>query len=248
MVGSFEASKMHKIERYKEMDQVIELLYLLRLWQRDNTGILCKIFWNCFHIILYVSLPVAIAVGSLNADDTAEMSYLIALTFVGTAASVRLIYVILSKKEILHFVDTVCVHSIENVDAFERVNSELRLFMKLMHVLAAYLASSFSFLTILSVISEEPRLQIKIGFLLDWRNDSVHYWITFVFVTHGMFITCVVNLIPAMYWYCLVNYRIKYELIGEELKNLRRNKTIKSRFSDNSDLISVILKHKNVTR
>lgn len=213
---------MHSIQLHNSANQAMESLFRLGVWQHSETKasireVIVKLFFSIYPFFFPISL-MAGAIKSVSFDECIMLIESVLLTLV---LSIKILYIIWKKEECVGFLNRICVHSIEDHAKFTSVNDQLNTFMKGAKgfLIIAYVAGFISTVAI-PMLGNGRKLFFNIGFPLDYQNSETSFWLATIFIaTEGVLMTSAVVFTLFM-WYLFLNSGLKYDLLGEQLRNL----------------------------
>lgn len=213
--------KMYSVQLDKRINQITSIFYRLGLWHREDEPTIKETRLKLFYSVYYLLLPTSSMAGALTSDNKNDCIFLVQVTMATAVLSVKLMYIIWRKKEILDLLNRNCVYSIEGHDQFNLVNNKLKILMKFTTIFISicWLFAACSVLVV-PFFGCEKSLYLKVAFPLDWRNNEVAYWITFAFVLTETVVTEISVLLGAIIWYLVLNCALRYQVLGHKIKNM----------------------------
>lgn len=243
---------MFTITTHKLIDRVIKMLVFFGMWHKATDSIYLKLGKKLINSIVLVSLFASLASGALLSNDMNEKVYLSAATVAAGLLVVKLIYMLLKQREILTFLNGICVHTVADANEFNVVTIKLNNFARFIYVnyfsmsMAMFLFAIFT----LPFFSSERRLPLNIGFPLDWRKSLFAYCLAHSFVIVAVVFALAVTFFTIIYWYIMFNCSIKYQIFGNKLRELgsemAKNDNRKPKSIVVEDLIKLIGTHRSI--
>lgn len=252
---------MYTIEVHSRIDQILSMFYFIGLWYDPNRHTIFKRILSIWHVALYAYYPFSLVIGAYQSDNDTETMYLIVMTIVAGVGAVRLYYFVLNKDEILNFIRKLGVHRWnDSEEKFQQVNKKINFFIRFATYYEVMSTGAVMSLIIIAlpIFSAEKRLPFNIYIPLDWRNNELHYWIIYAYVTYDALMAVVCTFFNVIIWYLMMGLVLEYEILGSEFKNVgwitkSTTESISPTFSDGEDLffaelISLIKKHRNLQK
>lgn len=241
---------MYSIEVHKTVNRMISVFYFFGLWQHDNVSFrsLCLRIW---YLVVYGCTVLAIALGSLTTDNESEMVFLAVMAIVGFVLEFRLYFFLWKKEDILGFIGKMGVHSIKDEEKFNQVNDRINIFLKWVSYFEVMLATTVVTMTVsaLPLFSTGRKLPLNYYFPFEWKDDAFLYFGAYVFVTCGLWLSSFFTFFNAIIWYMMLSCAIKYEILGNEFKNIGVDSEVAIDGKQDIfllELIDLIKKHKQL--
>lgn len=131
--------------------------------------------------------------------------------------------------------------------------SKKNLFISLEHTFSwlSWLKLSLIVLLRLKIFVTGKKLQLCITFPLEYERNVVIYWISYLCVAWGVFIFGTCNKIVIIIWYILLNYSVKFHILGNNLRKLGamemcQNYDKRKRSEFHHDLVVSARKHQDL--
>lgn len=250
---------MHSVKIHEVINSLISIFFRLGLWHREHELTIIEKMIMIFYSIYYFLFPISLMAGAFSTDNKDESIFLIESAIMASVVSVKWIYIIWRKKEILELLNRVGVHSLEDHEEFTLVNDMLKNLMRFARVyISLVYFVAVCIVMVMPFLGGEKKLFFNIGFPLDWRNNEIAFWIAFVFVFTEVVLTVIVCLFSVLMWYSMFNCAIRYEVLGHKIRNMgvvrqdedTANKRTMSDVEKQNlylqDLISAIKSHKDI--
>lgn len=211
---------MYCITVPKGISHLLTSFQYFGLWDVD------KPFWSTtaklFLLTFYASFPISIAAGAIGNSDVYESIYLADAAITISVQIVRIYYIIWWKREILTFVQRVGSCNIENNDECHRVNDKMEKFVKFALWIVVAMLIVFVLALGYYAIASERKLSFNIALPWDYKNTKFGYWTAFSYFTVEVMASAVIVSLNIIIYYLMLNYSIKYELLGNQLMRLGR--------------------------
>lgn len=203
-------------------------------WYRQDDKIFGKLFYSTYYILF----PISTIAGALSNENHLESKILLVESaMISIPLLTKLLYVIWRKREILEFLNRICDYYIEDSETFTAVNNKLNalmLFVSSLFWSTAFSGVSIAFIT--PFVGREKNLFLRVGFPLDWRNDELSYWVTFVYVSIQMMLSAILVSFSIIIWYLMANCSWRYDVLGQEVLKMgkirKRESVEQHRISD----------------
>lgn len=244
---------MHCIEVHKTLNRMISALYFFGLWQSDNVSHCRSWCVRTWYLGVYGYVVIALAGGALTTDNENEMVFLAVLSIVAFVLEIRLYFFLLKKDVILGFIRNMGVHSIKDDEEFYQVNDKIKAFIKFVSSFEIMLVVAVSTMAIIALpfFTSEKRLPLHYYFPFNWQENIILYITAYTFVTYGLMLTSLCTLFNVIIWYLMMSCAIKYQILGNELKNIgcgaeENDATVGEQDLFLLELIVLIKKHKQL--
>lgn len=211
---------MYNIEIPKVIYQIIAIFYLLGLWNVEDKTTDRKTGRQMFYFIHFSSFFLSILFGACVTNDKDESVFLTITAFVAAVQVYRMYYIIWKQKEILMLIHQLGTHCTNDHEEFIQVKKKLKKMIKFVQYFIKNVFIGFLFSVIFPVVSNCKELALNIGFLFDWRNSRIGFWMMFAYSEVGFFLSGVCCLFTLLLWYLMLNFVIKYKLLGNFIRNM----------------------------
>lgn len=195
---------------------IYSLFYHLGIWKTED-GITIR---QKFFVFYFVSVIVSIFFGAFFTSDGDEIVYLIVTTFVGVVQISRMECLIRKQKGIISLTRATGTYSTNDYDIYtdavkkiKNVNTLAQLFMFV--VVFALIA-----VVLLPVTSAENQIIFNVAFPIDYNASPGAFWVVYAFITFGFFLSAVCCSYVVVVWHLMLNFIIKYEVLGSQLRHL----------------------------
>lgn len=211
---------MHSIKLQKEIYQVIDLFHWIGLWQIGDDATVRETRIKLFYSIYYFLCPIFFMACAIISDKSEQFIFSVASAIITTVISVKFLYLIWKKKEIVELLHRICIHSIDDQDEFTLLNNKLKRFMKF--AVCFFVLTLFAGVgtVIVSYAGEEKKLFLIIEFPSYWKNNDIAYLIAIAFTFTQVILTTIAVLYSIIKWYLLMNSAFKYGVLGNKLRNM----------------------------
>lgn len=139
------------------------------------------------NLIGHTYIPVGIFIGALISKNEAENVFMGVLSVVGSIAVFRLYYFIRNQNEILRFINRIGVHEYHSMEDAIPAENKINFLIKFATIFStAGLTGIVSMIVMaLPIFTTEKRIPFNLFIpYLDWRNNELHYWISFAYVSY----------------------------------------------------------------
>lgn len=241
---------MYTIEIPHIINQIYAVFYGLGMWDIKDRITIYEILQKLFHVIYYLSFLTSTAIGAIITDDLDDFVFSTAIAIIATVQLCRLFVIIWKKDEILMLVNQSGLHFTEELGEFIQVNKKLKKFERFVkYVILALLVEAF--LMLIFPIFFRGKLLISSAFY--WQNSQISFWIIHIHTVLGCTHSIVCILLSVIVCYLMINCAIKYEMLGNRLKNMgadtndpKVSKTEHQQLLFLKDLIDLIEAHQNI--
>lgn len=228
---------MYTIKVPRIINLIIGSFYRLGLWHRENettiSATLMKLFYSIYHLLF----PLSLFVNGSNITNKDESIFLIEMGFVFAVLSLKLLYIIWGKAEILQLVDRIGVYSLADSGQFTLADDTLKSFNKItkLFICIIYVTNILATL-IVPFVGSKKKLFFDIAFPLDHKNDEFAFWLAFVFLSSEIFVSVIAFLFSAFTWYLMISCSLRYEILGLQIRNMGVRKTANLTKAEKEDL------------
>lgn len=190
------------------------------MWKNEDESGLHK-GKRLFYYIFYVCYLCVLVSGAVQSDNKNESIFLASLSIASAVGLVRLIYIFEKNEEITAFLQYVGLHSFTEREEFIKIKKTMTYFTYISNFLFSVLISGLftPSISVLPVFSNKKRLPLFLDSLFP-INSEISYWLAFIFIQCGLFISMVATSTVLHMWYLLINVSIKYQLMGNKFQNL----------------------------
>lgn len=251
---------MYSIEVHWRVEQTKFLFYLIGLWPGKNRSNFHKLCLKILNLILPICYMISVLPSSFSSDNMSEIVFISVIFIASLVQAIRWHYFFWKNEEIMKYIHSMGAHSIEDHQDFIQINNKINIFMKCATVYHFMIFCSlvvFNVLT-LPIISNTKRLPLNLYFPLNWKENEISYWIAFTFTGCEIMFISVYSIANTVIWYLMMCCGIKYELLGNEFKNLGTTLGTTTLQTINSvaekkdiffkELIAVIKKHQRLQK
>ncbi|XP_037026086.1 odorant receptor 94a-like [Bradysia coprophila] len=211
---------MHSIQIHKVIQLMISFFCLIGVWHRGDKPTVKEFRIKLFYTFYYPLLALSLAVGAIKNDKEDQSIFLAEVAIEVAVLTTKLWLLIWKQNEILYLLSRVCVISIRSDDDWNLLNAKLRGFMNFVLVFLILSVAGSSGSLILSFRGSEKTFFLKIAFPMDYQNNEIAFWFATIFLSTEMALTVVVDIFTTIIWYLLLMCSLRYQVLGNELKNL----------------------------
>lgn len=219
---------------------ILTVFQYFGLWNVDKTCWTTTV--KLFLLFFYAAFPMSILVGAIGNNDVDESIYLTDAGITISVQVVRMFYIIYKKNEILSFIQQVGCSHIENRDEFNRVNVKVQRLMKFALGFILIMLIVFVLALVYYANADGRKLLFNIALPWDWKNSKIGYWTAYSYFTVEVMCSAVIVSLNIIIWYLMLNYSIKFELLGNQL--MRLDTTTPNSYLKN--LLAAIKTHLNI--
>lgn len=247
---------MYSIEIHKQAKHVISFFYFIGLWSGDIRSDSSRNCLKIMHIIVCACCGISVCVGSFVSNNTTEATFLVVLSIGLLIHLIKMYYFLWMEDEIVRFVHSMGTHSIKEFEKFKEFNNKINTFGKLafLYSFTIFCAVIVMSMAALPFISNKRGLPLNVYSPFNWKENLVSYWIAFASVVCLMTLCMLYTLFYPIFWYVMICCGIKYQTLGNELRNLGKttlNKKVKILVAEKENvflekLIELITKHKRL--
>ena|ERR1700744_6489905 len=210
---------MYYIEIPDTINRITASLYLLGFWESTNAT---TFFKRMFHIVYSVSFLILVFVGICTTKDKDEIA-LAVLANIILVNIFKMCHIILHEKQIVTFIDQAGNQSTNDQKEFIHISNKLKLFNRFVKCFIWMCAICVVFIAILPIFSQKKVLAFSVGFP-EWKNNAISFWMTHALIVGGSVYSLIFFLSTIIIWYLMMNFAIKYEMLGNQLRKLNDTK------------------------
>lgn len=233
---------------------MISYFHHIGLWRPkdDDKPSVKELGIKLFYCIWYTLYPISLIVGVFTGEKGDESIFLAEISDLITVLSVKMWILVWQQKEIRRLFNRICIFTIRNHDDFQFVNRKLNKFMRFVTGLFLSLSMSGVCIAVVPFIGSERNIIFKIAFPLDWKNDEYAFFAVNFFLFTQIIFTLTAYSFSIIIWYLMLNCSLRYEVLGNELKNLGVRKIVTKISSNESrkiffrDLMTSIKSHQQI--
>lgn len=251
---------MYNIQLPSTIDRIIVIYYGLGLWNVKDKAGFCSTALKMFHFSYFLSFFASIAVKAIVTDDSDEFVFFTALSIIVSVHVIRMFYIIAKKPEILKLIHQIGTHSTTEIEDAIHSEKKIKNFMKFgKGFMFACIVEVSMFIIVPALLNDATIVNIAFPF----GNLRSIFWIKQTFLLIGGAYSILSVFLSTTIWFLMVNAAIKYDLLGNQLKNLgvmrkveqaveiepnqiTSNKTEQDIFL--ADLIAIIQSHQKVNQ
>lgn len=200
---------------------MMNFFYGIGLWHHGNDATVKETRLKLFYSAYFLLFPSSILGGAITSDNSDEIIFLSQTAIITSVLFINLMYTIWRKSEIIELLHQMCVYSLDDQQAFNKINKKLNKIMK--YITIFFVATSvIGMITALVApfVGNEKILFFNVAFPLDWKNNEIAYWIAFGFVSTEIFLTIIAILTTAIKYCLMLSCAIKYDILEHQLRNL----------------------------
>lgn len=229
------------------INNICTLFYRICLWYSEDESTLRETRVKLFYPIYHLLFPISLMAGAITSDNKDESIYLAEFSIAVAVLSMKLLYVIWNKKQILEILTCIGVYSVENCKEFTLVNDKLKKFMKFVGVLMVIMCVSGYFSVLVPIFRSDKKFFLKNGFHLDWKNNKIAFWIATAFYFTESNLCIVAILFSVLIWYVMVSCALRYEILGSQIRDMgvirTSEATVKKRKVSEGERHNLFLRH-----
>ncbi len=208
---------MYNIDLPNTISHIITTFCTLGLWNNKKRSAFRSNALKLFHFSYYFSFFLSIAIKAIITTDSDEFIFCTALSIMVAVHAFRMGCIIVKQPETMKLIDIIATNSTNNLEEFRKVNSKMKKFVQFGRAFIVACSVEVSMFIILPALWKDATL-IPIAF--PFGNRRSVFWIkqTFILIGGSYAILCLCFTVTI--WYAMVNIAIKYDLLGNKLRNL----------------------------
>lgn len=223
------------------IEKMVQTFFWLRIWRRKNEPIskLYKFLQICIFLIFYVFYAISLALGAFISDSVMESVYL-CVTFLSVILlSAYLLTFSWKQNEVELILQNIAID--KSSYGSEDVNKKLLSYTKFSNFFKSLAVVGSVVGMVLPMLQNS--IPFKIWFPLDWKSDTVSYWLAVLYCL----ICYTFSIVTAVYlrlfvWFVMLSFSLQYELLGKQFKSLGHRKLS----NEMDELKECINRHRNI--
>ncbi len=208
---------MYNIDLPNTISHIITTFCTLGLWSNKERSVFRANALKVFHFSYYLSFFASIAIKAIITTDSDEFVFHVALSIIVAVHVFRMAYIIVKQPETVELINRLGTHSTNNMEEFWQIENKVKKFIKLSQVFIVACSVEVSMFIILPAIFNEVTL-IRIAF--PFGNMRKVFWIKQTFLLIGGVYSVFCICFSVLIWYVMVNLAIKYNILGNKLRDL----------------------------
>ncbi len=202
--------------------RITESFYWLRVWSRNERTACFGTAIKVFHFAFFLSFLTSVIGGAFLSSDTHEFIFLADLTILLVVHAVRMFYIIWKKNDILTLIHQIGSHYANEFGELVSFTKKLKMFDKFAKTFVLICIIEVLFALIFPVVSSQ---KILLNIAFPWKTGATTFWITHSFIAIGCAYSILWFLLSVIIWYLMINLSSKYQLLGNQLRNMGVIKT-----------------------
>ncbi|XP_037024898.1 odorant receptor 94a-like isoform X1 [Bradysia coprophila] len=207
--------KKYKLKMLDTFRKMSATCFILGLWNSQHWK---ASFPRIFTCLLFLSCTLSTTLQVLITDDNDESVFLGVTTLICVVQTYRLFYIILKQRKVIDLMQSSSASSTDDYEAFCNVMQKLTNFTMFVKYFLATTFSSFLLALFTPLVTKQ--LMFNIAFPLDYKTDDNAFWMAYAFITASFLLSVTCCLLTSMNWYIMMNFVVKFELLGNDFKNL----------------------------
>nr|QGW45424.1 odorant receptor 51 [Bradysia odoriphaga] len=209
--------KEYKLKMSDTYRKMIAFYHIVGLWKSENIHWKAS-FRQIFAFLLFVLCIILISLKAVITDDKDESVFLGATTLIGIVQIYRFYYIIWKQKKVVDLMYASSTSCTDDYETFCHVNKKSLNFTTLFK---SFLVAMFA-LCIITAFTPlvTKRLIFNFAFPLDYKTDEMAFWMAYVFIVISFLLSLTCCFLTSMIWYIMMNFVVKFELLGNDFKNL----------------------------
>lgn len=212
---------MYNIQIHSGISRILNVFHLCGMWQNGSENVYRAFLRKSAFRLWSTSLAFSYASEAFQNPDISAATYSGVCAVISSVLIVKLETILNKKKEINEFLRQLCVHNFSTDDkCFKQTEEKLNQFMKLVNIFLVLIALGIFSLLIAPAFTTEKNLPIYIWLPLSWKNTTIGYCISYMYLVCTMSYCMIPISFTAIIWYIMLNCSIKYKLLEDELRNI----------------------------
>lgn len=205
---------------FKDFERIV---YYFGLWPRDNSTIYFKIYGVSVFFTFYPVYAVAIALGAVVAENFAEKMFLVMCTMSGCCLMLKIIHFYRNREDIQKLFHEMDDYTVDDQIQYDEINRKIRKFIEFKAIMFRVFYYGVCLQLLVPFIMQENIFAIKIWVPIDWTHNNIAFWIINVYTLICIQFYVVAVELSVIVWYLMLNFSIKYEMLGYQLMNLGKS-------------------------
>ncbi|XP_037050332.1 odorant receptor 94b-like [Bradysia coprophila] len=240
---------MYTITIDKTFEFFMKIYYTTGIWPRKDESLLRQSAKRLFYASFGVFFPIIFVLNSIFCEDPDESLFSVQMAIIVSIFYLRFLYALFTKSSILEFLAQLD-HYIESRKEYEQINQKTNKFITFVrsYVAMLWLTAFVLIISRLPLFSSDRGLPYFISF--SWNDSEIIYWLAFLFMTLEICVFSISATFTPFCWYLLLNFSIKYDMLGNSLKRLGRGgvkmvNTVYSKKKNNQFIEEITVQIKN---
>lgn len=208
--------RKYKINLNETISQIKKIYFTVGLWRTKSRIVVISQFFLFF---LISSFTISVIVEANITEKAGESVFLTVTALIGTLQAYRLYYVITKQTKLLEMLNTLSVNSTDDYDTFCSAESKLK---NLITFARTWInVSFFLFVSVVILPLIKKGLIFDIALPFNYKTNLIGFWIAYLYVATAFLLSVSLILFAAiLIWYMMLNFVIKYDILGNNFKNL----------------------------
>lgn len=195
---------------------IIRMFEGLRVWPSEEEGELRKIAWKIFYFLGYALFQMFIIFAIFRSDNKDQSLFLLEVLCVCIVLDAGVMYLLWNKEDVLLFLNDSLNYSTENY--------KITLFMQFVNTYNTMVAVAALFVVLIPLFLTGKMLPTNVSYTFDGKYSEFIYWFLYIFLSWELFLSFLFNLLFTIIWYIMLKYSIRYEDLGNQFRNLGRDR------------------------
>lgn len=202
---------------------MIALFYRLGIWNSDDNDVVAgargtriKLFFSAYYLCYFLSLTI----GAITDHNLDEGILLMDFSIVVYVAAVKLWFIFWKNKQIAAILDKICNFSVKDLCSCKMIEDKLKSFITFVIVLLVTITIGVIVAAIVPLFRSDRKLFLNIALPFDPTSNQILFWLGNAFFFGGSFLTITSFLLSFIIWYSMINCALRYEALGNEIRNM----------------------------
>lgn len=236
---------MFQVKLHNRINQITSCFFRMGLWHREVEATVTQTLIKWFYPIYFIFFPISLFASAASNNNKNENVFSIIIGAATCVLFLKVLQVVRKKEQIIEFLNTICVYSIEDHRVFSVINRRLEHFIKFATIFIVLSCLTCIFCVMEApLIESERRFFLQFAFPFDWENNDFAYALANVFFFTELSICCIGLLYSVIIWYLLFNCASRYEILGHKIKGIGTRKDVKEIASKRKLLKKIASKRK----
>ncbi|XP_037039264.1 odorant receptor 94b-like [Bradysia coprophila] len=210
-------ARKYSVKLSDTVHRMITIYFVLGLWTTQSGHRTISVS-QLFYFVSFCLFGVSVIIEACTTENNDDCIFLVVTNLICLVQVGRLYNIIWKQNRILDLIRTASANGTDDYDTFCIVSAKLN---KLMSLATYFIfATLFLLVVVVGLPFIKKELIFDIAFPLDYKNSESGFYVAYTFVA-GIFllsITCI--LFASMLWFIMLNFVVKYEILGNDFKNL----------------------------
>nr|QGW45404.1 odorant receptor 31 [Bradysia odoriphaga] len=217
--------------------RMITIYIVLGFWTTQSSNGTVSA-WQLFYFLSFCLFGSSVGIEAYTTENTDDCIFLVTTTLICILQLGRLYNIIWKQNKTIDLIHEASTNSTDDYRTFCIVSGKLNKQV----ILIKYFIFCMYFVVVivagLPLITKE--LIFDMTFPWDYKNSQIGFYVAYTFNVENFFVSITIILFASMLWFLMMNFVVKYEILGSDFKNLGVARTEEE---EHKNTESLFLKH-----